>query len=131
MENFRPRHTFPLLVGAIMTTGAIMPLINPAAAIRAHGFPDRIALSEPAQACFTIYGARSSAFGAAIWIFFLQGKLAAVDTIMALQGYAGLVDLWVSWKEGATRSSSFGVGMRILVGVWGMLGLTAGGESVV
>lgn len=129
MDHFRPHHTFPLLVATTMTLGALTPLVNPAAAIRSFGLPDRIALSQPAQACFTLYGVRASAFGAAIWMFWLKGQFAAVDIMMLLQGYAGMVDGWVCCREGWTGKGVFGVGVRLVVGIWGLLGLTARGAK--
>ncbi|KEF63280.1 uncharacterized protein A1O9_01257 [Exophiala aquamarina CBS 119918] len=123
-SHFRPLHIPPLLAATSMGIGAVVPLWNPVAAIRAFGLPDRIATSPPAQAVFKVYGARSTCFGAAIWIFYLQGKLEAVDTILALQSYATVVDAWVCWREGVPRTALMRALAGVLVGGWGLLGLT-------
>jgi hypothetical protein len=111
-----------------MGIGAVMPLWNPQGAIRAFGFPERIATSQPAQACFTVYGARATCLGMAIWIFYLQGKLQAVDTILALQSYATAVDAYVCWREGVPQKALLRALAGVLVGGWGLLGLTSRGS---
>jgi len=45
-------------------------------------------------------GAGTSALGMAIWVFYLQGKLVAVNTILVLQAYVSAVDGYVQWQEG-------------------------------
>jgi len=122
--HFRLPHIPVLLAATTMSVGAVVPLWNPVAAIRAYGLPDRIAKSPAAHACFKAYGARSTCFGAAIWIFYLQGKLDAVDTILALQAYAGAVDAWVCYSEGVPRTAFSRAVAGLLVGGWGLLGLT-------
>ncbi|KAK5045323.1 hypothetical protein LTR84_009429 [Exophiala bonariae] len=124
-STFRPLHIPPLLAASAMGIGALMPLWNPRAAIRAFGFPERIAISEPAQACFTVYGARSTCLGAAIWIFYLQGKMQAVDTILALQIYTTAVDAYICWREGVPQKAVMRVFAGVLVGGWGISGLTS------
>lgn len=109
-----------------MGIGAVLPLWNPERAIRMFGFPERIATSQPAQACFAVYGARATCLGMAIWVFYLQGKLQAVDTILALQSYVMAVDTYVCWKEGVPKKAVFRAVTGILVGGWGLLGLTSG-----
>ena len=126
MSSFRPIHIPPLLVATTMGIGAILPLRDPKGAIHMFGLPDRIASSQPAQACFILYGARATCLGAAIWIFYLQGKLQAVDTILALQGYVGAVDAYVCWKEGVPKKAVGRALIGLVVAGWGLLGLTAG-----
>ncbi|KPI37614.1 uncharacterized protein AB675_4032 [Cyphellophora attinorum] len=130
VPHFRPSHIFPLLGGVGMVLGAVLPLTNPPNAIRTFGLPEHIARSGPAQACFTIYGSRAASLGAALFIFYYQGKLKAVDTILSLQAYAGIVDAYVCWKEGVPRKAVARLATGLLVGAWGIMGLTAGDSTV-
>ena len=44
--------------------------------------------------------ARITAIGIAIFTFYFQRKFEAVDTVMTIIGYVGLVDGCVWWREG-------------------------------
>ncbi|KIW89011.1 uncharacterized protein Z519_10496 [Cladophialophora bantiana CBS 173.52] len=79
---FRTLHAPVLLVATCLTFGGRIPFWNPHVAILEFGLPERIATSEPTHASFVISRARVSALEMAIWVFNLQGKLAAVDTIL-------------------------------------------------
>ncbi|EXJ67066.1 uncharacterized protein A1O5_09712 [Cladophialophora psammophila CBS 110553] len=122
---FRTLHAPVLLVATCLTFGGMIPFWNPHGAILEFGLPERIAISEPAHTSFIISGARVSALGMAIWVFYLQGKLAAVDTILALLLYVGGADAYVCWQEGVPMSAIFRAVSGIVIGGWGMLGLTA------
>jgi hypothetical protein len=128
MPSFRLLHVPPLLAATAMTIGAIMPFWDPEGAIRLFGLPERIATSQPAQACFTLYGARATCLGMAIWIFYLQGKLKSADTILALQGYVAAVDAYICWQEGVPKKAIFRALVGVIVGGWGALGLTSRGS---
>ena len=128
MPPFRPLHIPPLLMATSMAIGAVMPLWNPEGAIRLFGLPERIATSQPAQACFTLYGSRATCLGMAIWIFYLQGKLKAADTILALQGYAVAVDAYICWREGVPKKAIARALIGVVVAGWGALGLTSRGS---
>lgn len=52
-----------------------MPVWNGPGAIREYGLPEHIAKSEEAQAAFIIYGSRMTAWGMAMWIFYLRNNL--------------------------------------------------------
>lgn len=112
MPDFQRRHIPALFVANTMGIGAIWPLWKPSAAIRAFGLPPRLQHSPDAQTIFPLYGSRATILGAAIWVFWLQGKYVALDTILGLFTYAGVVDGWVCWKAGA-RDKAWG---RVLAG---------------
>lgn len=82
-------------------------------------------MSEPAHVGFIVYGARISVIGMAIWVFYLQGKQAAVDTMLALLCYVGVVDGYVCWREGVAGRAVERVLVGGVVAGWGVLGLTA------
>ena len=69
-----------------------------------------------------------TAFGMAIWIFYLQRKLKAVDTVLSLMLYVAAVDGWVCWKEGVPGQGVFRFCAGLVVGGWGLLGLTSNGS---
>ena len=122
---FHLLHVPPLLVATALTVGGMMPFWNPDGAIREFGLPERIAVSPPAHACFIISGARISALGMALWVFYLQDKLAAVDTVLALLFYVGAVDGYVCWREGESGKAVFRFLSGVVIGGWGALSLTA------
>ena len=103
-----------------------MPFWNPGGAILEFGLPERNAVSQPAQACWVVSGARISTLGMAMWAFYLKGNLEAVDTVTALLLYVGLVDGYVCWKEGETGSAIFRALSGVAIGGWGFLGMTKG-----
>ena len=124
MSTFSPYHTLPLFIGTALGVGGLMPFWNPAGAIREFGLPERFAISQPVQQSFVISGARVSVLGAATWIFYLQGNLAAVDTIMSLMLWVGAVDGYVCWREGVPSKALMRAASGLIIGGWGMLGLS-------
>ncbi len=60
-----------------------------------------------------------------MWIFYLQGKFAAVDTVLSLLLYVGAVDAYVCWLEGMPGKAVFRGVSGLVIGGWGFLGLTA------
>lgn len=96
-----------------------------AGAIREYGLPDRISLSKEAQSAFVIYGSRMTAWGAAMWVFYLKGNLKAFDTMLAFLLYVSMVDCYVCWQEGEKDRGIFRLGCGILISSWGFLGLTS------
>ena len=101
-----------------------MPFFNPERSIIAFGLPAHIATSKPAQKVMILNSARTTATGIALMALYASEKLAAMDIVFASMGYLGIVDGYVCWKEGGN------VGVRassgLLMGLWGVLGLTAG-----
>lgn len=124
-SRFKLAHLFPLFVGGAHTLGGIVPFFAKDAGIRSFGLPERFAESTIAQACFVLDGARLSVLGTAQLIMYLRGDYAAVDIIMALLVYVGLVDGYVCWREGEMGSAVFRATSGIVIGTWGALGLTS------
>ncbi|MCJ1311561.1 hypothetical protein MMC25_005234 [Agyrium rufum] len=124
LPPFHLTHLPALFFSLAHSIGGTMPLWNPPGAIRAFGLNETFASSHHAQTIFLLSGARTSMLGLAQLIFYAQGNLGAVDVIMSLLGYVGVVDAWVCWREGEK-----GVAVKRLlaagfVGGWGVLGLT-------
>jgi hypothetical protein len=90
MPPFRLLHVPPRLVATAFTFGCKMPFWNADGVIREFALLERIAVSQLARVCFIISGVQISALEMAMWIFYLQGKLTAVDTILILMWYAGV-----------------------------------------
>ena len=49
----------------------------------------------------------------------------AVDTILSLMLYVAMVDGWVCWQEGVPGRAVFRLCAGVVVGGWGLLGLTS------
>jgi hypothetical protein len=124
--NFTLFHIPPLLIAAALTFGGLMPFFNAEAAILEFGLPRRIAISKPAQSIMIVSSARISAIGMALFMFYFQEKLEAVDTILLILGYVGLVDGYVSWCEGVPGKAVFRTTSGLLIAAWGYFGMTAG-----
>jgi hypothetical protein len=130
MASFNPwRHIPPLVMATGQAVGGLMPLWNPAGAIRTFGLPERIATAQPAQLTFMIYSSRATVIGVAMWISYLRGHLRVVDTLMALLLYGCAVDAYACWLEGEIGRTWFRGLLGVFVGGWGLLGITAGGAS--
>lgn len=125
MPSFSLLHIPPLFIATAFTFGGAIPLFSPQRAIREFGLPEHIAVSTEAHPCFTVYGSRMTAFGMAIWIFYFQGSLKAIDTILTLMLYVSMVDAWVCLQEGVRATAVFRLGAGVVVGGWGLLGLTS------
>ena len=126
LANFALRHIPSLLVATATTFGGLMPFFNAEYAILEFGLPQRIAISKPAQSIMIVSSARIAAIGLALFTFYWQEKLAAVDTIMAILGYVGLVDGYVCWREGVPNKAVFRALSGALITAWGWFGMTAG-----
>lgn len=103
-----------------------MPFFNAEYAILEFGLPQRIAISKPAQSTMIVSSARITAIGLAMFTFYWQGKLAAVDTIRAILGYVGLVDGYVCWREGVPNKAVFRALSGAVIPTWGWFDMTAG-----
>ncbi|KAL8646340.1 MAG: hypothetical protein Q9226_006901 [Calogaya cf. arnoldii] len=122
--DFALRHIPPLLVATALTFGGLMPFFNAEYAIQEFGLPKRIATSKPAQSVMIISSARITAIGIALFTFYLQGKFEAVDTILFILGYVGLVDGYVCWLEGVPGKAVFRTLSGTLIAAWGWYGMT-------
>ncbi|KAI4273228.1 MAG: hypothetical protein LQ337_004788 [Flavoplaca oasis] len=117
--DFALRHVPPLLVATVLTFGGLMPFFNAEHAIMEFGLPKHIAVSKPAQSVMIVGSARITAIGIALFTFYLQGKLEAVDTILLILGYVGLVDGYVCWLEGVPGKAIFRTLSGTLIAAWG------------
>ncbi|KAH9232044.1 hypothetical protein K456DRAFT_54530 [Colletotrichum gloeosporioides 23] len=122
---FKLAHLFPLSVAVAHTIGGVVPFFAEDAGIRSFGLPERFAESSIAQACFILDGARLSVLGTVQLIMYLRGDYVAVDIILALLVYVGLVDGYVCWREGEMGSAVFRAMSGVVIGTWGALGLTS------
>lgn len=122
-------HLPPLVVATGLLFGGILPLLGPshaASAIALYGLPARIASSLEAQTVMAIYGAKCVGLGLGTWVLYWQGDLHAVDTLTAVSGLTALLDGWACWREGVLGTAVFRITTGILVGGWGVLGITEG-----
>ncbi|TDZ20926.1 hypothetical protein Cob_v006245 [Colletotrichum orbiculare MAFF 240422] len=125
MTRFHPVHILPMLLATIFTLASTMPMWDASGAIRAFGLPDNIATSKEAHAAFVVYGARMTAWGLAMWTFYLRGNLKAVDTMLALTLYMSAVDCYVCFREGVPDKAIFRLASGLLVSSWGIFGVTS------
>ncbi|KAL8993767.1 MAG: hypothetical protein Q9169_006099 [Polycauliona sp. 2 TL-2023] len=123
-DDFVLRHIPPLLVATALTFGGLMPFFNAEHAIQEFGLPKRIAISKPAQSIMIVSSARITAIGIALFTFYFQGKFEAVDTILLILGYVGLVDGYVCWLEGVPGKAVFRTLSGTLIAAWGWYGMT-------
>lgn len=124
--HFALRHIPPLLVATALTFGGLIPFFNAEYAILEFGLPKRIAISKPAQSIMIVSSARITAIGLALFTFYFQEKFAAVDTMLAILGYVGLVDGYVCWLENVPEKAVFRTVSGALIAAWGWFGITAG-----
>ena len=124
MPAFSPWHILPLFVATAHAVGGLFPFWDPVWAIREFGLPQRIAVSQPAHQAFVINGSRSTIIGVIIWVLYLQDNLGAVDMIMSLMIYAGAVDCYICWQEGVKGMGIFRGMSGLVIGGWGLLGLS-------
>lgn len=117
-----------MFIGTAFTLGGLLPFRAPARAMREYGLPEGIVRSEPAQTAFAIYGSRVSAYGLALWTFYLRREYHAVDTLMSMLFWWGVADLWVCLKAGAPRTGVWRFLSSVLLGGWGYFGYTAKGS---
>lgn len=118
------RHGPPLLVATALTFGGLMPFFNAEYAILEFGLPHRIAISKPAQSIMIVSSARITAIGLALFTFYFQQQFAAVDTILLILGYVGLVDGYVCWQEKVPNRAIFRATSGLLIALWGWFGMT-------
>lgn len=125
MANFSVTHIPALFIGSAFIVGGGLPFYSAKRAMLEFGLSPRRAEQEAAQAIFPIYGSRVQIHGLAIWIFYLQGKLEVVDTMLAVLIYAGIVDWYICAQDGMPGFWRFLGGA--FFGAWGAFGLTARG----
>lgn len=124
-DKFTLRHLPPLLLATQITIGGLMPFTHgPEASLLKFGFPQNIAASKAAWPVIKVGSARVTAMGLAMWGMYLGDHFEAIDILLASIGWIGLVDGLVCYKEGASGSTLFRVGLTSLVALWGLLGIT-------
>lgn len=63
-------------------------------------------------------------------VFYLQGNLAPVDTVLAVMGlYVGVMDGYLCWHEGRPRMGMLRSACAFVVAALGMAGCPAGGQG--
>lgn len=126
-RHFRLLHLLPLAVATLHAAGGLIsPLIDPKGAILMFGLPERIAESPAAQTVFASGSIRTSAFGVLVWVFYLQRKLEAVDTVHLVMGlWLGFADSYVCWLAGVPGQAAFKATAGLLIAGWGAAGLTS------
>ncbi|KAI1128318.1 hypothetical protein F5Y10DRAFT_240718 [Nemania abortiva] len=126
-EGLQLRHVPTLLFASLAAAGVLWPALDPRRALLEFGFPTRIANSPEAAPVMLVAQIRTTSIGIVMYALYLQGKMDALDTILAVYGVlAGIVDGYAVWKQGDTKKALFR-----LVGSWsfaayGLAGLTAG-----
>lgn len=127
LTSISPWHIPPLFIATAFTLGGLLPLYAPRRAMLEYGLPERIAAAPAAHTPFAIYGSRTTILGVALWIFYLRGQLREVDTLLGLLVGAGAVDGYLCWKEGVPGQGVFRFVSGLLVGGWGLFGLSSRG----
>ncbi len=124
---FHLLHVPGLLVASLITYGGTKPILYPAAAVIEFGLPQSIADQPAAYPGFMSYGACVSIIGMSMWIFYLRGNLAAVDTMLSSILYLGAVEAYVFYLHGIPEGVIFRATAGVLIGGWGLLGMTTRG----
>ncbi|KAI1411795.1 hypothetical protein F5Y13DRAFT_51246 [Hypoxylon sp. FL1857] len=125
-EHFKLRHIPPLFVACSTAFGGLWPIFDAKAAMLEFGFPEYIANSPLTYPVMVSQSIRTSTLGLIMLIFYSQNKLAEVDTIMAVMGtYIGVMDGYVLSVDSPTKAV-FRVVSGLLIGAWGLAGLTRG-----
>lgn len=89
------------------------------------GLSQQIAESPAAQSVFVSGSVRTTVFGVLVWVFYLQRKLEAVDTVNLTMGiWLGLADSYVRWMAGVPGQAVFKATAGLLIAGWGAAGLT-------
>lgn len=127
VPQFKLPHLFPLAVATVHAVGGLVwPLVDAKGSILQYGLPQHVAESPAAQSVFLSGSIRTSAFGALIWIFYLQGKLKEVDTVNLVVGiWLGFADSYVCWLEGVPGQAAFKATAGLLIAGWGAAGMTS------
>lgn len=127
LRHFKVTHLLPLAVATLHASGGLIsPLIDSKGAILMFGLPERVAESPAAQTVFASGSIRTSAFGVLVWVFYLQRKLEAVDTVHLVMGtFLGLADSYVCWLAGVPGHAAFKATAGLLIAGWGAAGLTS------
>ena len=125
--SFSLRHIPALFQATAFVVGGALPYFNPRQAILAFGLPEQIASSPPAQLYSTVDGSRVITLGVLLWLFYLQGNLAAVDTILICIGsILGGLTGWINYKDGSMNMAIAHAVAGVFYTGWGWFGMTEG-----
>lgn len=123
------RHIPSLFLATTFTFGGLWPLWSKEAcqaAMRDFGLPPHVRDSSPAQSVMVVYSSRMTVMGLALYLFHYRKMYAAVDVILLCLGWAGAVDGYICWKEGAPNTALFRFCAGIAVATLGAFNVTAG-----
>lgn len=124
-ESLSIRHVPALVAGFTLTVGGLAPFIDAQWAIKQNGLSTRIQNSPAAVPPMILFGARTSAFGACIAMFYAKGEFEAVDTVFLTIPFAGFVESYIAWKEGSRGTAVLRIITGLFFGACGLSGLTA------
>ncbi|KAI1745718.1 hypothetical protein F4680DRAFT_465579 [Xylaria scruposa] len=95
LDNFSWCHIPALLAAAPMFLGGpYHGLTRPKEALLTYGMSEKISNSRERQIVYYDHTMRTSTLGLLMFVFYLQGDLAAVDTTMVIVGsYCGFADV--------------------------------------
>ncbi|KAG9236593.1 hypothetical protein BJ875DRAFT_541191 [Amylocarpus encephaloides] len=123
---FSLRHLPPLIIGTALSVGGMIPFFNGRSAMSEYGLPPHIAYSPEAAVAFQVYGSRCVAIGVALFGLYASGNYRGIDALMGCIGLTGFFDGYICWTQGVLKTAAFRVTCGMLVGAWGLLGLTVG-----
>ncbi len=127
-EQFTAWHILPLLVATATTVGGVWPFFDARGAMLEFGYPVFIVEKPATHPVMITSSARSSILGALMLVFYFQGKLVEMDTVLALFGvWAGFAD-WYALRGQNNSKSWFRLFSGLCLGTWGFLGLSMRGS---
>lgn len=128
--SFSLRHIPVLFQATAFVVGGALTYVNPRQAILAFGLPEHIAILPPVQLYSTIDGSRCITLGALLGLFYLQGNLAAADTVLMCCGaIQGSLTGWINWKDGSTTMAIAHLVAGVFYSWWGWYGMTEGRQG--
>ncbi|KAI0438937.1 hypothetical protein F4803DRAFT_533182 [Xylaria telfairii] len=128
LDTFSWRHIPALLTATPMFFGGLFDgLTRPKKALLTYGMSEKTANSREGQIVYYGHSMRTSTLGLLVFVFYLQGDLAAVDTTMAIMGlYCGFADVLLLWYHGNRSKVPVRFLSVSLIAAWGFAGMTAG-----
>ena len=127
LDHLSWRQIPALLTATPMFFGGLFHgLLKPQAALLTWGMKDEIARSREAQIVYYGHTMRTSTLGLLVFVLYLQGNFAAVDTTMAVMGgYCGIADVITIWYHGNQRVIPVRLLSVLCIAGWGLAGMTA------
>jgi hypothetical protein len=126
LPSFNPWHIPALFVATATTFGGLWPIWNPRGAMLEFGFPPSVADDTATHPVMVTASARTTALGALMFVFYIRGDVAAVDTIIALFGaYGGLMDWYALRGLEDQNKAVFRLISGLAIGAWGFFGMSS------